>query len=137
MILYINIYYNLTIFTLLMSIPDTFKDTANEIDVLEDTAENMNISGITLDTASSFDVILNKKIAEINELYELKSNNKKMIANPNEINFMDKKLYNKINAAIDKKYKESKQYKKSAKKRSSKCFVILINYINIYHHILI
>jgi len=77
MILYINIYYNLTIFTLLMSIPDTFKDTANEIDVLEDTAENMNISGITLDTASSFDVILNKKIAEINELYELKSNNKK------------------------------------------------------------
>jgi hypothetical protein len=95
-----------------MSIPDTFKDTANEIDVLEDTAENMNISGITLDTASSFDVILNKKIAEINELYELKSNNKKMIANPNEINFMDKKLYNKINAAIDKKYKESKQYKK-------------------------
>jgi len=112
MILYINIYYNLTIFTLLMSIPDTFKDTANEIDVLEDTAENMNISGITLDTASSFDVILNKKIAEINELYELKSNNKKMIANPNEINFMDKKLYNKINAAIDKKYKESKQYKK-------------------------
>lgn len=112
MILYINIYYKLTIFTLLMSIPDTFKDTANEIDVLEDTAENMNISGITLDTASSFDVILNKKIAEINELYELKSNNKKMIANPNEINFMDKKLYNKINAAIDKKYKESKQYKK-------------------------
>lgn len=112
MILYINIYYNLTIFTLLMSIPDTFKDTANEIDVLEDTAENMNISGITLDTTSSFDVILNKKIAEINELYELKSNNKKMIANPNEINFMDKKLYNKINAAIDKKYKESKQYKK-------------------------
>jgi hypothetical protein len=25
---------------------------------------------------------------------------------------MDKQLYNKINAAIDKKYKESKQYKK-------------------------
>lgn len=106
-----------------MSIQDTLKDTENEIDDLEDAVEDsvedavedsveMNISNITLDTASSFDVILNKKIAEINELYELKSKNKKMIANPNEINFMDKKLYNKINAAIDKKYKESKQYKK-------------------------
>lgn len=98
-----------------MSIQDTLKDTENEIDAVEDAvedAEEMNISNITLDTASSFDVILNKKIAEINELYELKSKNKKMIANPNEINFMDKKLYNKINAAIDKKYKESKQYKK-------------------------
>lgn len=63
-------------------------------------------------SSSSFDVILNKKIAEINELYELKIRNKKLTNNVNEINFMDKQLYNKINAAIDKKYKESKQYKK-------------------------
>jgi hypothetical protein len=63
-------------------------------------------------SSSSFDAILNKKIAEINELYELKTRNKKMTNNVNEINFMDKQLYNKINAAIDKKYKESKQYKK-------------------------
>ena len=63
-------------------------------------------------SSSSFDVILNKKIAEINELYELKIRNKKLNNNVNEINFMDKQLYNKINAAIDKKYKESKQYKK-------------------------
>ena len=63
-------------------------------------------------SSSSFDVILTKKITEINELYELKTKNKKMTSNANEINFMDKQLYNKINAAIDKKYKDSKQYKK-------------------------
>lgn len=63
-------------------------------------------------SSSSFDAILTKKIAEINELYELKTKNKKMTSNANEINFMDKQLYNKINAAIDKKYKDSKQYKK-------------------------
>ena len=101
-----------------MSINDAANNTMNDIELADDEdintvlANDIDISGLTLDSASSFDVILNKKIAEINELYELKSNNKKMIANPNEINFMDKKLYNKINAAIDKKYKESKQYKK-------------------------
>ena len=63
-------------------------------------------------SSSSFDVILTKKITEINELYELKTKNKKMTSNANEINFMDKQLYNKIKAAIDKKYKDSKQYKK-------------------------
>ena len=63
-------------------------------------------------SSSSFDVILTKKITEINELYEIKTKNKKMTSNANEINFMDKQLYNKINAAIDKKYKDSKQYKK-------------------------
>ena len=62
--------------------------------------------------STSFDTILTNKIAEINELYELKTKNKKMTSNANEINFMDKQLYNKINAAIDKKYKDSKQYKK-------------------------
>jgi len=62
--------------------------------------------------STSFDNILTNKIAEINELYEIKTKNKKMTSNVNEINFMDKQLYNKINAAIDKKYKDSKQYMK-------------------------
>jgi hypothetical protein len=78
----------------------------------EENEDNMENTKIVLDTSSGFDVILNNKIKEINELYELKTKNKKMTSNVNEINFMDKKLYNKINAAIDKKYKESKQYKK-------------------------
>jgi hypothetical protein len=113
-----------------MSIPSAVNDAIDEIELVElvepvelvndeediDTGladeEDREISRLTLDTASSFDVILNKKIEEINELYELKTKNKKMTSNANEINFMDKKLYNKINAAIDKKYKESKQYKK-------------------------
>ena len=98
-----------------MSIPSAVNDAINEIETAEPAEpveEDREILGLTLDTASSFDVILNKKIEEINELYEFKTKNKKMTSNANEINFMDKKLYNKINAAIDKKYKESKQYKK-------------------------
>lgn len=128
MIWYNNIYYKSVARS--MSIPREVNDVINEIELTElaepvelvndeediDTGlaeeEDREISRLTLDTASSFDVILNKKIEEINELYELKTKNKKMTSNANEINFMDKKLYNKINAAIDKKYKESKQYKK-------------------------
>ena len=113
MISYINIYYKPVAQS--MSLPADFNDVMNETDVTE-VAEVAELAaddvGLTLDVASSFDVILNKKIEEINELYELKTKNKKMTSNANEINFMDKKLYNKINAAIDKKYKESKQYKK-------------------------
>ena len=84
---------------------------------------------LTLDTASGFDVILNNKIKEINELYELKTKNKKMTSNVNEINFMDKKLYNKINAAIDKKYKESKQYKKKCEEevQNALSFIVSLN----------
>ena len=117
MIWYINIYYKPVARS--MSIPSAVNDAINEIELVEPAElvepveeEDREILGLTLDTASSFDVILNKKIEEINELYELKTKNKKMTSNANEINFMDKKLYNKINAAIDKKYKESKQYKK-------------------------
>ncbi len=120
MILYINIYYKPVVCS--MSIPRTVNDAIDEIEVAEVAddedintevaEEDRDILGLTLDTASLFDVILNKKIEEINELYELKTKKKKMTSNVNEINFMDKKLYNKINAAIDKKYKESKQYKK-------------------------
>jgi len=96
-----------------MSLPDAVNDAMNEIEIAEVEVEEAEVdNGLILDTSSSFDVILNKKIEEINELYELKTKNKKMTSNPDEINFMDKKLYNKINAAIDKKYKESKQYKK-------------------------
>ena len=122
MISYINIYYKPVVQS--MSLPTDFNDVMNETEVTEvaevadvtEVAEVADVTaddvGLTLDVASSFDVILNKKIEEINELYELKTKNKKMTSNANEINFMDKKLYNKINAAIDKKYKESKQYKK-------------------------
>ena len=117
MIWYINIYYKPVARS--MSIPSAVNDAINEIELADDEdidtgldEEDREISRLTLDTASSFDVILNKKIEEINELFELKTKNKKMTSNANEINFMDKKLYNKINAAIDKKYKESKQYKK-------------------------
>jgi hypothetical protein len=98
-----------------MSLPDAVNYAMNEIMIEEvvEVVEDKDVdNGLILDSSSSFDVILNKKIDEINELYELKTKNKKMISNVNEINFMDKKLYNKINAAIDKKYKESKQYKK-------------------------
>jgi hypothetical protein len=94
-----------------MSITEAIAEIT-EIAGNEGSEENMENAEIVLDTASGFDVILNNKIKEINELYELKTKNKKMTSNVNEINFMDKKLYNKINAAIDKKYKESKQYKK-------------------------
>jgi hypothetical protein len=94
-----------------MSITEVIAEIT-EIAGNEGSEDNMENAEIVLDTASGFDVILNNKIKEINELYELKTKNKKMTSNVNEINFMDKKLYNKINAAIDKKYKESKQYKK-------------------------
>ena len=50
--------------------------------------------------STSFDTILTNKIAEINELYEIKTKNKKMTSNVNEINFMDKQLYNKINEEL-------------------------------------
>ena len=59
-----------------------------------------------------FDIILKNKRFELEESYKLKPKNKKMTSNVNEINFMDKQLFNKINAAIDKKNKDSKSYKK-------------------------
>jgi hypothetical protein len=59
-----------------------------------------------------FDILLAKKREELEDLYKMKTKNKKMTSDVNEINFMEKQLYNKINAAIDKKYKESKEYKK-------------------------
>ena len=60
---------------------------------------------------TAFDIILKNKMCELQELYKLKIK-KKLIPNVNEINFMDKQLFNKINAANEKKIKESKNYKK-------------------------
>ena len=45
-------------------------ETAEPAEPVEPAEEDREILGLTLDTASSFDVILNKKIEEINELYE-------------------------------------------------------------------
>lgn len=59
-----------------------------------------------------FDIILRNKIQELDELFKLKTKNKKMTTNINEIMFMEKQLLNKINASIDKKLKNSKNYKK-------------------------
>jgi hypothetical protein len=61
----------------------------------------------------NFDTILETKKAELMELYENKmSKNKKMTSDPSQIDFNSKKLYYRINAEIDKKFKNSKAYKK-------------------------
>jgi len=61
----------------------------------------------------NFDTILETKKAELMELYENKiSKNKKMTSDPSQIDFNSKKLYYRINAEIDKKFKSSKAYQK-------------------------
>ena len=61
----------------------------------------------------NFDTILETKKAELMELYKNKmSKNKKMTSDPSPIDFNSKKLYYRINAEIDKKFKNSKAYKK-------------------------
>jgi hypothetical protein len=61
----------------------------------------------------NFDTILETKKAELMELYEKKmSKNKKMTSDPSQIDFNSKKLYYRINAEIDKKFKNSKAYQK-------------------------
>lgn len=61
--------------------------------------------------------ILEAKRKEVFELYENKmSKNKKMIADPDTIDFNSKKTYNLINAALDKKLKSSKSYQKKIEK---------------------
>ena len=61
----------------------------------------------------NFDTILETKKAELMELYENKiSKNKKMTSDPSQIDFNSKKLYYRINAEIDKKFKNSKAYQK-------------------------
>ena len=65
------------------------------------------------DTETPFDVILNNKKKELADLYYLKTKSKKLTSNVDNINYIDKQLYNKINASIDKKNKDSKNYKKN------------------------
>lgn len=61
----------------------------------------------------NFDTILETKKAELMELYKNKmSKNKKMTSDPSQIDFNSKKLYYRINAEIDKKFKNSKAYQK-------------------------
>ena len=64
-------------------------------------------------TETPFDVILNNKKKELTDLYYLKTKSKKLTSNVDNINYIDKQLYNKINASIDKKNKDSKNYKKN------------------------
>ena len=54
-----------------------------------------------------FDIILKNKRFELEESYKLKTKNKKMTSNVNEINFMDKQLFNKINAWAKQQYADS------------------------------
>ena len=66
---------------------------------------------------SSFTDLLEKKRKEVFELYEHKmSKNKKMISDPDTIDFNSKKTINLINAALDKKLKSSKAYHKKIEK---------------------
>ena len=65
----------------------------------------------------NFDTILETKKAELMELYKNKmSKNKKMTSDPSQIDFNSKKLYYRINAEIDKKFKNSKAYQKMCEK---------------------
>ena len=62
----------------------------------------------------NFDTILETKKAELMELYEKKmSKNKKMTSDPSQIDFNSKKLYYRINAEIDKKFKKFKSISKN------------------------
>jgi hypothetical protein len=63
-----------------------------------------------------FDELISKKTEEILMIYEdkvkSKTKNKKMTTDPSVLDFNSKKLINQINAAFDKKLKNSKAYKK-------------------------
>jgi hypothetical protein len=60
-----------------------------------------------------FDKIIDNKTKEVLELYENKVNkHKKMTKDPSELDYNSKKTLNLINAALDKKLKNSKAYKK-------------------------
>ena len=62
-----------------------------------------------------FDELISKKTEEILMIYEekvkSKTKNKKMTTDPSVLDFNSKKLINQINAAFDKKLKNSKAYK--------------------------
>jgi hypothetical protein len=66
----------------------------------------------------TFDLLIDNKTNELMEIYEGKvsnastKKNKKMTTDPSVLDFNSKKLIGQINAAFDKKLKNSKAYKK-------------------------
>ena len=65
------------------------------------------------DINHTFVEILNRKIKEIEEMYILKTEKKKMtVFDPEKIDYYSKKQLNAINTELDRKYKASKAYKK-------------------------
>lgn len=71
----------------------------------------------------AFDLLVDNKTKEIYKIYEekviSKTKNKKMTADPSVLDFNSKKLINQINAAFDKKLKNSKAYKKKCEEELS------------------
>lgn len=70
-----------------------------------------------------FDVLIAKKTEEILMIYEdkvkSKTKNKKLTTDPSVLDFNSKKLISQINAAFDKKLKNSKAYKKKCEEELS------------------
>lgn len=70
-----------------------------------------------------FDQLIAKKTEEVLMIYEekvkSKTKNKKMTTDPSVLDFNSKKLLNQINAAFDKKLKNSKSYKKKCEEELS------------------
>jgi len=65
----------------------------------------------------NFDKLLEAKNIELMELYDIKiCKNKKLTSEPSQIDYNSKKLYNRINAEFDKKFKSSKAYQKMCEK---------------------
>jgi hypothetical protein len=65
------------------------------------------------DINKTFLEILNKKIKEIEEMYILKTEKKKMtVSDPEKLDYFTKKQINAINTELDRKYKASKAYKR-------------------------
>ena len=59
-----------------------------------------------------FEIIINKKMKEIEEMYILKTEKKKMIvSDPEKLDYFSKKQLNAINTELERKYKNSKAYK--------------------------
>lgn len=71
----------------------------------------------------AFDMLVDNKTNEIKKIYEekvmSKTKNKKLTSDPSTLDFNSKKLINQINAAFDKKLKNSKAYKKKCEKELS------------------
>jgi hypothetical protein len=71
----------------------------------------------------AFDLLVDNKTKEIKKIYEekimTKTKNKKLTSDPSALDFNSKKLINQINAAFDKKLKNSKAYKKKCEEELS------------------